>query len=557
MVLIADKHYHSVIANLKEIVFQTNLDGIITTLNPAWTNITGFSQQASLGKTLWSFIHPEDQAEVQSKLQFLLLGTAPDCQFHSRYLTQDRGSGWMDLYACPIKDRNGKLVGLAGSFADITETKAQEQRRSVERAVTDTLAEAVSLGELIPKLLMAICQSLNWEYGELWMPTSPTESPKCLESWCRSLNSASQDLALFEAPAIPTATQDEPLIFALGAGFIEQIWASDGLTWLTQLAPEPHSSCPMRSAATRTAFSIPISDGSEHLGVMLFFKRAYHPIDEPLLRRLRLIGLQIGEFVMRIQAEKQLRHQHHRLQSELKEAAAYMRSLLPPPMTEGVKIAHQFVPSNQLGGDAFDYYWLDSDNLALYLLDVSGHGVRSTLLSVGVLNLLRNQSLQNTDFYQPRSVLSNLNRAFQMSENGEDYFTIWYGVYNRTQRILNYSSAGHPPALLLSSTAVVSSLCSSGLPIGMLPDVTYQQENHTIAPDSTLYLFSDGVFEITTTDGKRWQFEQFSELIQMYHQRRPHNLNKIFTEITRIQGQETLEDDYSLIQADFITEGNT
>lgn len=259
---------------------------------------------------------------------------------------------------------------------------------------------------------------------------------------------------------------------------------------------------------------------------------------------------------MRVQAEKQLRHQHQRLQSELKEAAVYMRSLLPPPMTKGVEIAHQFVPSNQLGGDAFDYYWLDPDHLVIYLLDVSGHGVRSTLLSVGVLNLLRNQSLLNTDFYQPRSVLSNLNRAFEMNENGEDYFTIWYGVYNRAQKTLDYSSAGHPPALLLSPTAEVHPLYSGGLPIGMIPEVTYQQETHAVAPDSTLYLFSDGVYEITTADGKRWQFEQFSQLIQMYHQKRLRSLNKIFTEITRIQGQPTLEDDYSLIQADFITGEN-
>ena len=59
-------------------------------------------------------------------------------------------------------------------------------------------------------------------------------------------------------------------------------------------------------------------------------------------------------------------------QSELDQAAGYVRSLIPPPMTGPVSIQHQFIPSNQLGGDVFDYYWLDSDHLAIYLLDVAG-----------------------------------------------------------------------------------------------------------------------------------------------------------------------------------------
>ncbi|MGB7416811.1 MAG: SpoIIE family protein phosphatase [Thermosynechococcaceae cyanobacterium] len=547
-----EQHYHAVIANLKEVIFQTNIDGNITALNPAWTAITGFSEQECLGQALWRFIHPDDRDIAQQQLQLVLLGAHQDCHFQVRYLTRDQGIGWIDMYACSLKDNDSTLKGIVGSFSDATEYKAQEQRLSVERAVTNVLAESVSLGEAIPKLLMAICQSLDWEYGELWMPTSGQDKPQCLESWCHSLNQASKDLALFDQSKTPNPSINELPIFELGAGFIDQIWGGDGLTWLTQLTPELTSSCPMRSAPTRTALSMPISDGHDHLGIMLFFKRAYHPIDKPLLKRLGLIGSQIGEFMMRIKAEKQLRHQHLLLQSELQEAAAYMRSLLPQPMTEGVAIAHQFIPSNQLGGDAFDYYWLDSDHLALFLLDVSGHGVRSTLLSVGVLNLLRNQSLPGANFYQPQTVLAGLNRSFQMSESGEDYFTIWYGVYNRAQRTLSYSSAGHPPALLFSSTATFQPLHSGGLPVGMLAEVTYPQETITIAPDSTLYLFSDGVYEITTADGQRWQFGQFTQLMQLYHQKRLRDLSKIFTEITRIQGQKTLEDDYSLIQADFI-----
>jgi hypothetical protein len=79
---------------------------------------------------------------------------------------------------------------------------------------------------------------------------------------------------------------------------------------------------------------------------------------------------------------------HERLQLELAEAAGYIRSLLPAPMSQPFAIDWRFVPSMELGGDAFGYNWIDPDHFALYLLDVCGHGVGPSLLSIAVLHLL-------------------------------------------------------------------------------------------------------------------------------------------------------------------------
>ncbi|NJK42087.1 MAG: PAS domain S-box protein, partial [Acaryochloridaceae cyanobacterium SU_2_1] len=278
-------HYCSVITNLKEVIFQADLDGHLTKINPAWTKITGFSQQQSLGTALLSYIHSQDQVEAQQQLKLLQLGLIKECRFQVRYHAQDESIGWLDFYVCPRQNQEGMLVGISGSIADITENKALEQRLSIEGSVSAVLAEVVSLGEAYPKLLKAICLSLDWEYGELWMPVTPAGQPECVESWCRNLNS---DLAEGVDRDREPATNSS--IFGLATELIPQVWARDGLTWLTSLAPDPHSSCPMRSAPMRTALSMPIQDGYDLLGVMLFFKRAYQPIDKPLLKRLGVIG---------------------------------------------------------------------------------------------------------------------------------------------------------------------------------------------------------------------------------------------------------------------------
>jgi serine phosphatase RsbU (regulator of sigma subunit) len=105
-----------------------------------------------------------------------------------------------------------------------------------------------------------------------------------------------------------------------------------------------------------------------------------------------------------------------------------------------------------LGGDSFGCHWLDEDTFAIYLVDVSGHGVGAALLSVSVMNALRSQSLPDINFNNPEQVLASLNVAFPSEENNDMFFTIWYGVYNKSTRELTYASVGHPPALFLDKS---------------------------------------------------------------------------------------------------------
>ena len=238
----------------------------------------------------------------------------------------------------------------------------------------------------------------------------------------------------------------------------------------------------------------------------------------------------------------------------MNQAAEYVRSLFPRSLSGIVTTKAVFIPSLQLGGDAFDYYWLDADHLAVYLLDVAGHGVRSALLSVSVLNVLRSQSLPNTNFSQPSAVLTALNRAFQMNENGDDYFTIWYGVYNRLQRELVYACAGHPPAILLSgasTTTSIKELGSPGIPIGMLPDADFDDNFCKIQPGSNLYLFSDGVYEIIQPDGNIWGLDAFINLLNNHTKSNDGHLDTVLHQIQDLNRNKALDDDFSLLQIKF------
>ena len=151
----------------------------------------------------------------------------------------------------------------------------------------------------------------------------------------------------------------------------------------------------------------------------------------------------------RNEAYRKLAASEKQLAEEVAQAAKYVCSLLPAPISHGpVKVDWRFVPSTQLGGDSFGYHWLDDEHFAVYFLDVSGHGVGASLLSVSALNMLRSQSLPGADFHDPAQVLDRLSATFLMEQHDNRYFTIWYGVYSTKTRQLTYAVGGHPPAPL-------------------------------------------------------------------------------------------------------------
>ena len=172
-----------------------------------------------------------------------------------------------------------------------------------------------------------------------------------------------------------------------------------------------------------------------------------------------------------------------------------------------------------------------------------------------MLNVLRSQSLPNTNFCQPSEVLKALNHAFQMTKHGDKYFTIWYGVYHRLKRQLIYGNAGHPPALLLSNTSTTSiqvkQLSSLDLPIGFLPDVQFEYAVFDIEENSTLYIFSDGAYETNLSDGKICGIDAFIDLLTKYSLKNTCNLNELLANILTLNAQDNLDDDLSLVKVNF------
>jgi sigma-B regulation protein RsbU (phosphoserine phosphatase) len=245
-----------------------------------------------------------------------------------------------------------------------------------------------------------------------------------------------------------------------------------------------------------------------------------------------------------------------RLARELAEAAEYIQSLLPARLDGPVRTDWRFLSSSQLGGDLFGYHWLDDHQLAIYLFDVCGHGVGASLLSIAIHTALSGETLPNVRFDQPGEVLTALNLAFPMERHNHKFFTLWYGVYDRTRRTLRYASGGHPPALLFDANGSPPVQLGAPSPmIGVDPDSHYDTHCQTVTPGSRLYVFSDGVYEVSRgsgqTDGKALGVNGLIPLLARAAAAEGSRVEQVLREIQAFQGSPVFADDFSLLEIEF------
>jgi sigma-B regulation protein RsbU (phosphoserine phosphatase) len=274
-----------------------------------------------------------------------------------------------------------------------------------------------------------------------------------------------------------------------------------------------------------------------------------------LIARVRYHSRGYISLLERNEAYRQLAESQRLLAEEVAQAARYVQSLLPAKLDGPVRADWRFVPSTQLGGDMFGYHWLDDDHFAVYLLDVSGHGVGSSLLAVSAANVLASHSLPRTDFRNPGQVLSRLNDVFQMEKQNGKYFTIFYGVYARAARSLSFSSAGHPPALLFTgadpTSAELRQLRALEPPVAMAGGLEFDTQTATLGAYARLMLYSDGVFEIERPDGTFWKYQEFVRYVATMPADAEPAMDRLLSHVRRMREVPTLADDFSLVEIIF------
>lgn len=249
---------------------------------------------------------------------------------------------------------------------------------------------------------------------------------------------------------------------------------------------------------------------------------------------------------------RRLQDQTDRLMSELGSAARYVASILPGDLDDGpVRISSRYVSSRELGGDSYDYRWIDEDHLIAYLVDVSGHGVESAMVSMSVHNLLRSGTVPREMLLEPEAMLTELNRLFPMESQGGNYFTAWYGVYQPSTRTLRYASAGHPPALALiggPNGVEHTELATAAIPVGVMADAAFTSGTYVVPAGTDVLLYSDGAYELSLTDGTWMSLAKFVDLCARIAATDDWTLDTLVVDLLEVSALGLFEDDCTLVR---------
>ena len=252
---------------------------------------------------------------------------------------------------------------------------------------------------------------------------------------------------------------------------------------------------------------------------------------------------------------QRLERERQRLAAELHSAAGYMSSIMPQGLTGKVDVASRYLPSRELGGDCFDYTWIDDDHLLVYLIDVSGHGLEPALLSVSVHNMIRSGSFTTATLLAPEALLTELNRLFQMDQQSDHYFTMWCGVYEASTRTLCYCSGGAPPALAFDPVdggiLTAAELSTDSIPLGMFGSSDFASGTYRVAPGCRILIASDGATDIELADKRQLSFAGFKDVVTRMAGSSHWSIDALIGELQALASSGFFEDDCSLILLTF------
>lgn len=250
------------------------------------------------------------------------------------------------------------------------------------------------------------------------------------------------------------------------------------------------------------------------------------PVEQAELRARLHAGARILSLEATLAAHNtRLSEALRQIELDLEAAARIQHSVLPSHQLRYQDFFSDwlFLPSAWVSGDIFNVFPLEN-HLAFYCVDVSGHGVGAAMMSLAVARqFLHGRAVERFLFADdgevasPATVVQILNSRF-CSEEAEimSYFTMIYGVIDLASGQGRLCQAGHPTPFIVTPTGEARAVGSGGAPVGLMPELCWEDEDFTLAPGERLCLFSDGITECEDPAGNQFGSQSLQHWLQTH-----------------------------------------
>lgn len=290
-------------------VITIDAAGVITDWNAQATAIFGWSREEVLGQLLAETVIPERDRDAQQLglREFLKTGKGPILNRRIEVTARHREGREFPVELSVSPARIGDAYIFSAFIRDITDRRKAERRLASQYAVTRVLSESVTLEEAAPRVIQAVGESLEWDYGVFWRFDKQTSVLRCLNQW---------QAPTFKGDEFVSADWQQS--FHSGEGLPGRVWASGEPYWVVDVTVDPRfvRSSLAAQVGLHGGFGLPVKVGEEVEGVIEFFSRYVREPDEELLKMATDIGLKLGQFGERTKAVKAL----HQTEAQLRQS---------------------------------------------------------------------------------------------------------------------------------------------------------------------------------------------------------------------------------------------
>jgi len=203
-----------------------------------------------------------------------------------------------------------------------------------------------------------------------------------------------------------------------------------------------------------------------------------------------------------------------RMTAELNVATKIQADMLPTdfPKRDDIELYATMTPAKEVGGDFYDFFFIDDDHLALVMADVSGKGVPAALFSVVVQAILRDKV---TPGRNPAEVLYEVNNVLCQRNGGGLFITVWLGILDLNMGTVEYANAGHEyPIMGLKRGNVQVIRKDNYPPLTAEENIKFVNDTIQLEKGDKLFLYTDGVPEAKSPDGKRFGMDRLIEVLE-------------------------------------------
>jgi sigma-B regulation protein RsbU (phosphoserine phosphatase) len=355
---------------------------------------------------------------------------------------------------------------------------------------------------------------------------------------------------LFKEEINPWAQRDQLPIFK-GGVLGELIYGEKPVLW-NDFHPDPADPAYEYLRGLRSLAAAPTYERGESLNMVVVgqpYPNAFNPDSFP---DWVLMSNLFGRATHNLVLMEQLRQAYEQVDQELKAVAAMQRALLPAtlPQVPSLSLAAHYQTSARAGGDYYDFFPLPDGNLGILIADVSGHGTPAAVM-MAITHAIAHQYPGPP--MPPGQVLSFVNRKLTELYTGSNstFVTAFYGIYRPADRTLWYAAAGHnPPRVKRCGDGSTFGLDkASGLPMGIMPDETYEEATQQLVRGDQIIFYTDGITEAMNPLGEQYGTDRLDQSISLCSLDADALIQSVLSDLERFTAGAPANDDRTVLVA--------